>query len=127
MDSSVARYKELSLRFNPLKRIWVEEQIVRIPVSVTSSCLRFDCSSLLRWISLLGPNPLVLFIHPWEFIDLTKAPIRWDCRFRTELYARGALQRLIHLLKRQNANFKTIAQIAGDYTKQNGRLARSGT
>ena len=117
VDSSIARYKEPSLCFNPLKRIWVEDKIIRIPVTITSFCLRFDCSSFLHWISLLSLNPLVLFVHPWEFIDFTKAPIRWDCRFRTGLYARRVLLKLIHFLKRQNAKFKTIAQIADDYMK----------
>jgi len=27
--------------------------------------------------------PIVLFVHPWEFIDLRMEKIRYDCRFRT--------------------------------------------
>ena len=28
-------------------------------------------------------RPVVLFVHPWEFIDLTRSQIPFDCRYRT--------------------------------------------
>ena len=75
-DSSVAKYK------GDYYRAPAPTRLLRIPVSITSSVLRLP-----RWIRdpwlLSLASPVVLFVHPWEFADLTRENLRFDCRFRT--------------------------------------------
>jgi peptidoglycan-N-acetylglucosamine deacetylase len=74
LDSSEARYKR-SLR-------GAGAAIRRIPASVTSSVLRLPRLVRNAYLGAMGA-PLVLFVHPWEFVDLRRERLRYDCRFRT--------------------------------------------
>ena len=40
-------------------------------------------------------DPVVLFVHPWEFVDLTRERLRYDCRFRTGDVALRCLREVI--------------------------------
>lgn len=74
LDSSSARYKRGG-------RGGITG-LTRIPASITSSALR--AWDLIRWPWLRAlREPIVLFVHPWEFVDLTAERLRWDCRLRT--------------------------------------------
>ncbi len=104
IDSSQAKYK-LSYY---CKRSQVP--LRRIPVSVTSSMLRLPdriCLSVLRILS----SPVVLFVHPWEFVDLTRERLRLDCRFRTGVPAVGCLKSVIRFFRGKNARFLTIREL----------------
>jgi peptidoglycan/xylan/chitin deacetylase (PgdA/CDA1 family) len=103
VDASLAKYKHLTSvnRSIPLRRI---------PASITSSALRLPRWVCDPWLSLLR-SPIVLFVHPWEFVDFTKERLRWDCRFRTGEPALRALQSTIHHFKRRGARFLTINQL----------------
>lgn len=111
LDSSQARYK---------KDVPGEENapdLVRIPASITSSALRIP--KLLREY-FLGrlPDPVVLFVHPWEFVDFRSSNLRYDCRFRTGQPALDALGSVIRYFKGRGATFMTMrdlgAQMAPD-------------
>jgi len=111
LDSSQARYK---------KDVPGEENapdLVRIPASITSSALRIP--RLLREY-FLGrlPDPVVLFVHPWEFVDFRSSNLRYDCRFRTGQPALDALGSVIRYFKGRGATFMTMrdlgAQMAPD-------------
>jgi peptidoglycan/xylan/chitin deacetylase (PgdA/CDA1 family) len=104
-DSSVAKYKRdyYSAR--------VQTRLQRIPVSMTSSVLRLP-----RWIRdpwlLSLACPVVLFVHPWEFVDLTHEKLRLDCRFRTGFPALLALQSVVRLFKSRGDRFCRIDRLA---------------
>jgi peptidoglycan/xylan/chitin deacetylase (PgdA/CDA1 family) len=106
VDCSQARYKTGHRR--PARPAGV----LRIPASVTSSVLRLP-----RWIRdpwlLSLRSPVVLFVHPWEFVDLTRERIRLDCRFRTGEPALADLAAVIRLFKSRGARFRRIDDLAG--------------
>jgi len=76
LDSSQARYK--ARRHAPEG----PTRLTRVPVSVTSSVLRLPAWLRDAWLTRL-PSPVVLFCHPWEFVDFRQSSLRLDCRFRT--------------------------------------------
>jgi peptidoglycan/xylan/chitin deacetylase (PgdA/CDA1 family) len=103
-DSSQARYKWQ--RCDPS----AAHHLARIPVSMTSSFLRLPTVVRDPILTRLA-SPVVLFVHPWEFVDLRKTSLRWDCRFRTGKTALESLRTLIHLFKRKHAVFRTVNEI----------------
>jgi peptidoglycan/xylan/chitin deacetylase (PgdA/CDA1 family) len=76
VDSSQAKYKAAYYRSPRASRIR------RVPASVTSSVLRLPRSIRRAYLGALS-NPIVLFVHPWEFVDLRREKLRLDCRFKT--------------------------------------------
>ena len=103
IDSTLAKHK------NPLVKTIVEEGITRIPVSTTSIVLR---SRLLRQLILPRlKDPIVLFVHPWEFVDLRGEKLRWDCRFRTGTETLNAVHETIALYRSLNATFCHIRDL----------------
>ncbi|HEY9227110.1 MAG TPA: polysaccharide deacetylase family protein [Gemmatimonadaceae bacterium] len=76
LDSSQARYK---LAYYRSRRV---TPMHRIPASVTSSVLRLPRPVRRAYLGALS-NPIVLFVHPWEFVDLRREKLRLDCRFKT--------------------------------------------
>lgn len=105
VDSSHARYK---LRYYTSR---ARTTLLRIPASMTSSVLRLDPWLRDPWLSALRP-PVVLFVHPWEFVDLTRERLRLDCRFRTGEHALRAIREVIDLFRRRDASFVPIAHLA---------------
>ena len=98
VDSSQARYKGeyyLSRR---------STAITRIPASMTSSVLRLPAWVRDRWLLSLR-SPVVLFVHPWEFIDLRRERLRLDCRFNTGEPALADIREVIALFKSRGATF----------------------
>ena len=82
--------------------------LTRIPASCTSSALRIPRVVRDRFLNSLV-SPVVLFVHPWEFVDLTREKLRYDCRFRTGDFALSALESVIELFKARGARFLTVA------------------
>lgn len=77
LDSSQARYK---LPRGPRE---LGGPFYRVPASTTSSVLRLP-RALRNFIFSLLADPVVLFIHPWEFCDFrADRRLRPDCRFGT--------------------------------------------
>jgi len=106
LDSSEGKYKFYGLRRKP-----VTSSLTRIPASTTSSVLRFP-TWIRHTIFNCLKSPVVLFVHPWEFVDFTKSDLRWDCRFKTGKKALLCLQEVIQFFKNQkNAEFCQIISL----------------
>ena len=56
-------------------------------------------------------NPVVLFFHPWEFVDMTRARIPYDCRFRTGGPALATLRDTIRYFRRRGASFRMVKDL----------------
>ena len=97
LDSSQAKYKRRD-------RDRAVTRLQRVPVSMTSSVLRLPALIRDPWLLSLA-SPVVLFVHPWEFVDLTRERLRLDCRFRTGQPAVRALRSVIRLFKGRGARF----------------------
>jgi peptidoglycan/xylan/chitin deacetylase (PgdA/CDA1 family) len=105
VDSSVGRYKADHWRPAPAT------SLARLPASVTSSWLRVPGrlrDPVLRRLA----SPVVLFVHPWELVDLRDTGIRWDCRAGTGLHALESLRAVIRLFANEGACFLRIAEAA---------------
>lgn len=106
VDSSRGKYKPAHWRPSAVT------SLTRIPASVTSSWLRLPAplrDPMLRRLS----SPAVLFVHPWEMVDLSDAPIPWDCRAGTGPAALESLRQVVHLFKDLGAHFLRISEAAG--------------
>ena len=99
LDSSDARYKLDWYRTRDLPGA-----LLRVPASVTSSVLRLPAAVRDPWLLGLS-SPRVLFVHPWEFVDLRRERLRLDCRFRTGEPAAQAVSAALRLLRRHGASF----------------------
>lgn len=78
LDSSQARYKR-----GPEHRVGQTiPGLCRVPASMTSSALRLPPWLRNPWMACLQ-SPVVLFVHPWEFVDWRRTNLRLDCRFKT--------------------------------------------
>ncbi len=104
LDSSLARYK-WSYRAPRLPT-----RLTRIPASMTSSVLRLPALLRDRWLLSLA-DPVVLFVHPWEFVDLTRENLRWDCRLRTGDVALHCLREVLALFQRRGDRFVTMREL----------------
>jgi peptidoglycan-N-acetylglucosamine deacetylase len=104
LDSSLAKYKW------SYRAPRVPTTLTRIPASMTSSVLRLPALVRDPWLLSLA-DPVVLFVHPWEFVDLTHEDLRYDCRFRTGPVALRCLREVIELFERAGARFVTMREL----------------
>ena len=102
VDSSQAKYKAAYYGRRP------NTSLRRIPASMTSSVLRLPAWIRDPWLLSLR-SPIVLFVHPWEFVDLTRERLRLDCRFKTGAPALKAVQEVITLFRDRGAVFSPIS------------------
>lgn len=105
IDSSLAKYKP-----GHLYRIYaagnLKDGLLRVPVSATSSFLRLPFGDrIIRRLS----SPVVLFYHPWEFVDMRNEPVRWDCRVNTGSIALRRLESTIKFFKAGGYSFCTMS------------------
>lgn len=103
IDASSASYKAPYL-----KQVSQAGTITRIPATATSSILRLPFL-LARPLLSKYPEP-VLFVHPWEFIDMSKTGIRYDCRFNTGETALKRLQRVVTYFQAHEYRFVTVSE-----------------
>jgi peptidoglycan/xylan/chitin deacetylase (PgdA/CDA1 family) len=101
IDASLAKYKRAYRTRRPTTRLR------RVAASLTSSALRLPAAVRDRWLAKLE-SPIVLFVHPWEFVDLRKSSIRWDCRMGTGEHALRSLEATIASLASRGARFHRI-------------------
>jgi peptidoglycan-N-acetylglucosamine deacetylase len=107
VDSSQGRHKQGSL----LKRPSRERGMSRVPATIAPSAIRLPSlirNSLLRMMR----DPVVLFFHPWEFIDVTREPLPIDCKYRTGGPALDSLRASIRFFRRRGATFHRISELA---------------
>lgn len=104
LDASLAKYKASYLRRDR------HPPLNRIAASTTSSVLRLPRAVRNPWLLALA-DPVVLFVHPWEFVDLTRTSLRYDCRFRTGAPALRALRDVLTLFHDRGARFVPISAL----------------
>jgi len=104
LDSSLAKYKR---SYRAPRR---PTTLTRVPASMTSSVLRLPAFVRDPWLASLR-DPVVLFVHPWEFVDLTRERLRYDCRFRTGDVALGCLREVIAAFARRGASFVSMREL----------------
>ena len=105
LDSSLAKYKR---SYRAPRR---PTTLARIPASMTSSVLRLPAFVRDPWLAALR-DPVVLFVHPWEFVDLTRERLRYDCRFRTGDVALRCLRAVIDAFAHRGAEFVPMRELA---------------
>ena len=103
-DSSVAAYKP------PFFQSRTESKIIRVPATITSSFLRLPPKLFLPLLK--RSKAPVIFVHPWEFVDMSNTSIRLDCKFNTGEKALNNLKLLIRTLKAQDYSFLTLQERA---------------
>jgi len=108
LDSSHAIYKAAYWRTRATGR---PDGIARIPASVTSSVLRLARPVRTAYLRALA-TPVVLFVHPWEFVDLTRERLRLDCRFKTGETALRCVADVLAWYGRRGAQFMTMRELA---------------
>ncbi len=110
VDSSGARYKwsrgEEGGRRN-------EGRLKRIPASLTSSVLRLPRVVREAYLRALT-SPVVLFVHPWEFVDLRREKLRLDCRFRTGDAALACVRDVLRSFASRGATFRTMRELSAE-------------
>lgn len=104
LDSSQARYK-LAYYRSPRAN-----DIRRVPASVTSSVLRLPRAAREAYLSMLS-SPVVLFVHPWEFVDLRRERLRYDCRFKTGDIALRCLEDVLGSFMARGASFVRMREL----------------
>ena len=105
LDSSQAKYK--GSYYAPR----CATSLTRIPASMTSSVIRLPRAIRDPWLLALS-DPVVLFVHPWEFVDLTRERLRYDCRFRTGAFALNALREVITLFRARGDALVSMRELA---------------
>jgi hypothetical protein len=112
LDSSQGRHKPGSLLVGPSTL----SGVTRVPATIAPSALRLP--ALVRNL-LCGRmrDPVVFFFHPWEFVDMTRAPIPIDCRFRTGQPALDSLRDTISWFRRRKATFRRMRELAPAATR----------
>jgi len=104
VDSSQAKYK------SEYYRVPARTRLTRIPASMTSSVLRLPRWLRDPWLLALS-SPVVLFVHPWEFVDLTRERLRLDCRFRTGDPAFRDVMSVVALFRERGARFVRMDEL----------------
>jgi hypothetical protein len=57
-------------------------------------------------------SPVVLFVHPWEFVDLRRERLRLDCRFKTGEIGLACVRDVIRSFAARGARFATMRDLA---------------
>jgi peptidoglycan/xylan/chitin deacetylase (PgdA/CDA1 family) len=114
IDASEASYKRPGLTMRE------EGDLVRVPASITSSALRLPALARDALLTALR-GPLVLFVHPWELVDLRRGPIRWDCRVATGPYAARAIADALGRLRDRGATFHPISGLVEERRREYAR------
>ena len=104
LDSSLAKYK----------RSYRDERAAtsmhRVAASMTSSVLRIPAWARNPILDRLA-DPVVLFVHPWEFVDLTREKLRYDCRFNTGQVALDRVRDVLRRFRARGAQFRRMREL----------------
>ncbi|HTE43974.1 MAG TPA: hypothetical protein VK636_01925, partial [Gemmatimonadaceae bacterium] len=57
-------------------------------------------------------SPVVLFVHPWEFVDLRQEKLRLDCRFKTGDIALACVAQVLETYTSAGARFVRMRELA---------------
>ena len=105
IDSSEGRHKKFHAR------VYRDRGVLRVPASVTSSTLRWPALARNALFARLS-DPVVLFVHPWEFVDLRHERLRLDCRFRTGGQALDDARSTLRFFRFRGATFAPMRDCA---------------
>ncbi|MBI4539893.1 MAG: polysaccharide deacetylase family protein [Gemmatimonadetes bacterium] len=105
VDCSQAKYKPSY--YGPKR----PTSLSRVAASITSSALRLPRWLREPWLRALR-SPIILFVHPWELVDLRGARLRLDCRFNTGEVALDRIRSVIRFFKERGATFGRIGELA---------------
>jgi len=105
LDSSQAKYKLAYYRST------TRTTLRRVPASVTSSVLRLARPLRNAYLGALS-DPIVLFVHPWEFVDLRREKLRLDCRFKTGDVALACVRDVLESYATRGARFVRMRELA---------------
>jgi hypothetical protein len=83
---------------------------MRVPASATSSVLRLPRLARAAYLRALS-SPVVLFVHPWEFVDLRRERLRFDCRFKTGDIALDCVRDVLRSYARRGARFVRMREL----------------
>jgi peptidoglycan/xylan/chitin deacetylase (PgdA/CDA1 family) len=108
LDSSHAKYKRPYWRD---RRRPAPTRLARLAASATSSVLRLPGLVRGAYLGALA-SPVVLFVHPWEFVDLRRERLRLDCRFNTGPVAFARVRAVLDGYRRAGARFLTMRAAA---------------
>jgi peptidoglycan/xylan/chitin deacetylase (PgdA/CDA1 family) len=108
LDSSQAKYKKA---YYDSRRAGTRTSLKRIPASLTSSALRIPRLLREAYVRTVS-KPVVLFVHPWEFVDLRREKLRFDCRFRTGDVAIECVGDVLRGMQKRGARFMTMQELA---------------
>lgn len=106
LDSSQGRHKWGSLFVRPA----LEAGVMRVPATIAPSAVRLPTAVRHALLARMR-DPVVLFFHPWEFVDMTRAPIPRDCRFATGTPALASLGDSIAWFRRRGASFRRMREL----------------
>jgi peptidoglycan/xylan/chitin deacetylase (PgdA/CDA1 family) len=107
LDSSHARYK---LAYYRERTSTGATSVTRVPASATSSVLRLPRVARAAYLAALS-SPVVLFVHPWEFVDLRRERLRFDCRFKTGDVALACVRDVLRSYERRDARFVRMREL----------------
>ena len=119
LDSSHAKYKAPYWRD---RRRPAATRLTRIPASTTSSVLRLPRAVREAWLARLA-SPVVLFVHPWEFVDWRDTDLRLDCRFATGETALRRVRAVLDFLTRRGARFVTMREAGAAMRRKTAEAA----
>jgi len=108
VDSSLGRHKQGSYFVEP----HTEDGVRRVPASISPSVVRLPRPVRNAFYARFR-DPVVLFFHPWEFVDMSREPIRIDCRFGTGDWAVHTLDETITHFKSRGFTFCQMRQLGG--------------
>ena len=104
-DASRARYK-FKERANP-----DISEVARLSASIPTSVMRLP-AAIRNPVMRRLRSPVVLFVHPWEFIEITRERVPYDCGYRTGEPAFRDLGDVIGFYRRAGARFRFVKDIA---------------
>lgn len=97
LDSSLARSeKNICAKINTPG---IKRMVPDLP------CICFRLPRFLFTRKIRNKDTVMLFMHPWEFIDMSKRGIRFDRYFNTGDYALNGLRKWIHFFKQRDYRF----------------------
>jgi peptidoglycan/xylan/chitin deacetylase (PgdA/CDA1 family) len=106
LDSSQGRHKPGSLLMTPTTL----DGVARVPATMAPSVLRLP-APVRNLLCARMRDPVVFFFHPWEFVDMTRAPIPRDCRFRTGQPALDSLAATVAFFRRRGATLRRMRDL----------------
>jgi peptidoglycan/xylan/chitin deacetylase (PgdA/CDA1 family) len=106
VDSSQGRHKQGSYFVTPSRL----HGVARVPATISPFPVRWP-APLRNLLFARFRDPVVLFFHPWEFVDMTRTPIPLDCKWKTGAPAMASLRETIAWFRRRGVSFMRMREL----------------